>query len=147
MSQPTILYFTGAHCATCKAMTPFVRSAADQYEGRVEFVEVDVADNPGLAADHSVRGIPTVVALNDGGVAGRSVGAMSPGAISQMFDGALSGEVGRLGISPAERGLRLLAAIGVAVIAAVSEQPILQVAAVGLGLYALWDLMLLPCRR
>jgi hypothetical protein len=64
-----------------------------------------------------------------------------------MFDWALSGEVGRLGISPAERGLRLLAAIGVAVIAAVSEQPILQVTAVGLGLYALWDLMLLPCRR
>jgi len=129
------------------AMTPFVRNASARFEERVELVEVDVAHNPDLVAEHSIKGVPTLIALNDGAVAGRSVGALSPRAISRLFDGALSGDAGRLTISPTERGLRLLAAIGVAAIATVTAQPVLQVAAGALGLYALWDVLLVPCRR
>ena len=144
MSPATILYFTGAHCPTCKVMGPSVRNAAAEYAGRVDFVEVDVAMSPDTVAEYSVRGVPTMLAISEGAVVGRSVGALSSHAISQMFAGA--GEVGRLTMSPADRGLRLLAAGGVAGVAVVAAQPLLWVVAGALAMYAVWDLLLAPSR-
>jgi thioredoxin-like negative regulator of GroEL len=146
MSQPTILYFTGAHCPTCKVMGPSVRKVAEDYEGRVDLLEVDVAKNRDLVAEHSVRGVPTMLAISNGAEVGRSVGALSPKAISGIFDGAAAGEIGRLAISPSERALRLVAAFGVAGVAEVAAQPVLLVVAGALGIYALWDLLLPACR-
>ena len=140
-----VLYFTGAHCTTCKAMTPVVRAAAGEYRSEVELVEVDVGTNRDLAERHSVRAVPTFVAIHDGVVAGRAVGAQSRTGIGEVFAGAVDGQVRSIPLSTRERLMRLAAAATVGGIAYVAGQPLLYLAVFTLVAFAFWDRM--PFRK
>jgi thioredoxin-like negative regulator of GroEL len=136
-----VLYFTGAHCTICTAMTPVVRATAGEYGPEVELVEVDVATNRDLAGLHSVRSVPTFVAIHDGIVAGRAVGAQSRNGISEVFAGAVDGQVRSIPLSPTERLMRLGAAAAVGAIAYTAGQPLLYLAVFALAVFAFWDRM------
>ena len=136
-----VLYFTGAHCTICTAMTPVVRATAGEYGPEVELVEVDVATNRDLAGLHSVRSVPTFVAIHDGIVAGRAVGAQSRNGISEVFAGAVDGQVRSIPPSPTERLMRLGAAAAVGAIAYTAGQPLLYLAVFALAVFAFWDRM------
>ena len=136
-----VLYFTGAHCTICTAMTPGVRATAGEYGPEVELVEVDVATNRDLAGLHSVRSVPTFVAIHDGIVAGRAVGAQSRNGISEVFAGAVDGQERSIPLSPTERLMRLGAAAAVGAIAYTAGQPLLYLAVFALAVFAFWDRM------
>jgi len=139
-----VLYFTGAHCTICKAMTPVVRATAGEYGPDVELVEVDVATNRDLADRHSVRSVPTFVAIHDGIVAGRAVGAQSRNGIGEVFAGAIDGQARSIPLSPTERVMRLGAAAAVGAIAYIAGQPLLYLAVFALVVFAFWDRMPFP---
>lgn len=136
-----VLYFTGAHCTICTAMTPVVQATAGEYDSDVELVEVDVASNRGLAELHSVRSVPTFVAIHDGVVAGRAVGAQSRRGIGEVFAGAADGQVRSIPLSPTERLMRLGAAAAVGAIAYIAGQPLLYLAVIALVAFGFWDRM------
>lgn len=144
-STNQVLYFTGAHCTICKAMTPVVRATAGEYGAEVELVEVDVAKDRDLAEHHSVRAVPTFVAIHDGVVAGRAVGAQSRSGIGEVFAGAVDGQVRSIPLSPTERLMRLGAAVAVGGIAFIAGQPLLYLAVFILVAFAFWDQM--PFRK
>lgn len=139
--KPEVLYFSGAHCPACKRMTPRVQETADEFRGRVDLVEIDVAVDADQVARHSVRAVPTLVAVHEGAVVGRAVGAQSPKALAALFAGAAAGEVDSLPLSTTERAMRLGAAAAVGMIAARAGQPLLLVAVAGLVVFAFWDRM------
>lgn len=140
-----VLYFTRAHCTICKAMTPAVRATAGEYASDVELVELDVASNRDLAELHSVRSVPTFVAVHDGVVAGRAVGAQSRNGIGEVFAGAINGQVRSTPLSTTERLMRLGAAAAVGAIAYIADQPLLYLAVIALIVFAFWDRM--PFRK
>jgi len=140
-----VLYFTGAHCTICTAMTPVVRATAGEYGSEVELVEVDVATNRDLAESHSVRAVPTFVAIHAGVVAGRAVGAQSRNGIGEVFAGAVDGQVRSIPLSTTERLIRLGAAGAVAAIAYIAGQPLLYLVVIALIVFAFWDKM--PFRK
>jgi thioredoxin-like negative regulator of GroEL len=140
-----VLFFIGAHCTTCKAMTPAVRAAADAYGSSVELVEIDVATNRDLAERHSVRTVPTFVAIHEGSVAGRAVGAQSRTGVGEVFAGAEAGQVRSIPLSSTERLMRLGAAAAVGTIAFVAGQPWLLAGVMALTALAFWDRM--PLRK
>ena len=139
-----VLFFIGARCTICKAMAPAVRAAADTYGSSVELVEIDVALNRELAERHSVRSVPTFVAIHDGAVAGRAVGAQSRAGIGDVFAGAEAGQVRTIPLSTTERVMRLGAAATVGTIAFIAGQPLLLVIVAGLVALAFWDRMPSP---
>jgi thioredoxin-like negative regulator of GroEL len=126
-------------------MTPVVRAAADEYDPQVELVEVDVAANRDLAERHSVRAVPTFVAVHDGVVAGRAVGAQSRAGIGKVFAGAIDGQVRSIPLSTTERAMRLGSAAAVGAIASIADQPLVYLAAIALVAFAFWDHM--PFRK
>lgn len=134
-----VLFFIGAHCTTCKAMTPAVRAAADAYGSSVELVEVDVTLNRELAERHSVTSVPTFVAIHEGSVAGRAVGAQSRTGVGEVFAGAEAGQVRSIPLSSTERLMRLGAAAAVGTIAFIAGQPLLLVIVAALVVFAFWD--------
>ena len=140
-----VLYFTGAHCTICRAMTPVVRAAAGEYDSDVELIEVDVATNRDLVERHSVRSVPTFVAIHDGVVAGRAVGAQSRKGIGEVFAGAIDGQVRSIPLSTADRLMRLGAAAAVGAIAYIAGQPLLYLVVFALVAFAFWDKM--PFRK
>ena len=134
-----VLYFTGAHCTTCRAMTPVVRAAADVYGSSVELVEIDVATNRDLASRHSVTSVPTFVSVHGGTVAGRAVGAQTRNGVGAVFAGAAGGPTRSIPVPMSERLIRLGIAAAVAGISYIAGQPLLLLAAGGIAAFAFWD--------
>lgn len=78
-----IKYF-GTWCSPCFQLATNLKSV--NLEG-VEFVEIDIDEEPELTAQAKVRGVPTLQLLdNDGNELSRKVGALSAPQIQQWLD-------------------------------------------------------------
>jgi thioredoxin 1 len=71
---PVLVEFGAAWCAPCRALEPILVGLAQEGAGRWKVVAVDMDASPGLAATHSVRGAPTVIAFSKGVEVGRHLG-------------------------------------------------------------------------
>ena len=62
-----ILRFTASWCAPCKVMATILESMKDEINIPIEVVDIDVF--PEIAKEYFVRGVPTLVLVNDLGEA------------------------------------------------------------------------------
>ena len=58
--------FWAAWCGPCKAIAPVLEELAEDYQGRVKIVKVDVDANPQSAARFGIRSIPTLLVFKNG---------------------------------------------------------------------------------
>mgnify|MGYP002656240087 FL=1 len=58
--------FWAAWCGQCKAIAPVLEELAEDYQGRVKIVKVDVDANPQSAARFGIRSIPTLFVFKNG---------------------------------------------------------------------------------
>jgi thioredoxin 1 len=86
-----LLDFGAEYCAPCKALGRVMECISSEFPG-ITVGSSDVDVSPGLAAKFGVRGIPTVVALRSGKVAGRTAEAKTREDILPLISLALSGE-------------------------------------------------------
>jgi len=86
---PVLVDFWATWCAPCKALAPKVEAIANDYEGRVRVVKVDIDSNRRTAMNYNVRSIPTVLLFKDGEVVGHSVGNVDQGRLTAMVEEAL----------------------------------------------------------
>ncbi|MEJ7600552.1 MAG: thioredoxin family protein [Kofleriaceae bacterium] len=89
----TVLDFTAAWCAPCRAMTPILTALQAEYRGRIQIDEIDVDHDRDSAQRYDVRSMPTLVLLRDGREVGRVVGARSRAFVAGVIDRALAGDV------------------------------------------------------
>lgn len=89
----TVLDFTAAWCAPCRALNPILDSLAHEYGERIRIQAVDVDHEPVLAQQYSVRSMPTLVILAGGREVGRIVGLRPRKFIAGVIDRALAGDV------------------------------------------------------
>ena len=68
---------------------PVVEELAGDYEGRVNFVKVNVDQASELASKYNVFSIPTLILLNRGEIIAQQVGAGSKETYQNMIDRAL----------------------------------------------------------
>lgn len=73
-SNPVLVDFTAVWCGPCKMLEPILKELADQWAGKVHIVKVDVDQNPELAMQYNVMGVPTVMLFRDGKVLERVTG-------------------------------------------------------------------------
>ncbi len=78
-----ILYFTAAWCAPCKALSPIM----DSLQGQINFDKIDVDTNTDLSAQYGVRGVPSLVLVENGNEVGRLVGAQTKETILNFYNG------------------------------------------------------------
>ncbi|MCP5040404.1 MAG: thioredoxin [bacterium] len=72
---PVIVDFWAEWCGPCKQIAPVIKDLADQYEGRVKIVKVDIDNSPASPGQYGVRAVPTVLAFKDGQVVQQIQGA------------------------------------------------------------------------
>ena len=65
---PVIVDFWAEWCAPCKQIAPALKDLADQYDGRVKIVKVDIDSSPGTPGQYGVRAVPTILAFQRGQV-------------------------------------------------------------------------------
>jgi len=78
-----ILYFTASWCAPCKALSPIM----DSLQGQINFDKIDVDTNTDLSAQYGVRGVPSLVLVENGNEVGRLVGAQTKETILNFYNG------------------------------------------------------------
>lgn len=86
---PVLVDFTATWCGPCKQLVPVLEKAADEYQGRVKFGQVDVDGNRQTAMKYLVRSIPTLLLFKGGKVLEQSVGLVNTKKLNTMLDKSL----------------------------------------------------------
>ncbi len=63
---PVLVEFTAVWCGPCKMLEPIVKQLAQDWNGKVKVVKLDVDDNANLAMEYQVMGVPTLILFSKG---------------------------------------------------------------------------------
>jgi thioredoxin 1 len=89
-AEGTVLVdFTAVWCQPCKMLDPIVKQLADEWQGKVKVVKLDVDDCPDLAMQYQVMGVPTLILFKGGKPAERVSGFQPKDRLVQKFRVAL----------------------------------------------------------
>ncbi len=84
-SQPVLVDFWAPWCGPCKMLGPVVEKVAASHAGRAKFVKLNTDDNPNLAGQYQVSGIPCLILFKNGAPVDRIVGYVSEDKITSML--------------------------------------------------------------
>ncbi len=81
---PVVLDFWAEWCAPCRQISPIMKQLAEDYEGKVKIVKMNIDDSPATPGKYGVRAIPTVLAFQNGQVVQQLQGARPKAAFEEM---------------------------------------------------------------
>ena len=74
---PVLVDFTAIWCGPCKTLDHVVAKLEKDWEGQVKIVKLDIDNNPNIAVQYSVMGVPTLMLFINGKEVHRLVGYQS----------------------------------------------------------------------
>lgn len=86
---PVLVDFWATWCAPCRMVAPLIDELAEEYEGKISFVKLDVDHNPKTASKYSVMSIPTLIIFKKGEPVSHVVGFRPKAELKRSLDATL----------------------------------------------------------
>ena len=88
--KPVLVDLWATWCAPCRMVAPILDELAEEYNGKINFVKVDVDHNPKIAARYGVMSIPTLLIIKNGEPVSNIVGVRPKAELKRALDAALA---------------------------------------------------------
>ena len=89
-ANPVFVDFWAEWCGPCRSVSPVVEELSVEYDGKVDFVKINVDENGELAQKYNVFSIPTLAIFKDGKIVSQKVGASTKESFKTMIDSSLN---------------------------------------------------------
>ncbi len=84
--EPVLVDFWAEWCGPCKRLAPTVDALATDYAGKIRVGKLNVDENPTIATQFQIRGIPTLLLFKGGQVVESVVGLAQKDDLKKVID-------------------------------------------------------------
>jgi thioredoxin 1 len=84
--ETVLVDFTAVWCSPCKMLDPVVQDLASDWDGKVKVFKLDVDENPSVAINYQVMGVPTLMLFKNGEPVERVTGYMPKDRLVKKFN-------------------------------------------------------------
>lgn len=84
-TDAVLVEFWAPWCVYCRRIAPALEKVAQQYEGKVKVAQVNIDDEPVLAAQEQIEVIPTLIIYQNGQALGSIVAPESKARIDEFI--------------------------------------------------------------
>lgn len=95
--MPVLVDFWASWCPPCKMTEPVIDELTVEYDGRLKVGKLNVDQNPKVADQFQVMGVPTFALFLDGTIIEQKIGAQSKAQLKRVIDRVLATEQERGG--------------------------------------------------
>ena len=87
--SPVLVDFWATWCQPCLMVAPILDELSEKYSGKINFVKIDVDQNPKTAAKYNVMSIPTILIFKSGQPVSNIVGLRPKEELRRSLDAVL----------------------------------------------------------
>ena len=87
--KPVMVDFWAPWCGPCKAIAPTIESLEKEFGDKMNFVKVNVDDNPISPSKYGVQAIPTLIFIKNGKIADQITGMVAKQKLEETIKSVL----------------------------------------------------------
>ena len=87
--EAAVVDFSATWCGPCRMLAPVLEGISEELAGKAAFYNVDVDENPSLAAGFAISSIPCILILKKGKVVDQSLGFKPGPQMKRWIEGNL----------------------------------------------------------
>ena len=84
--KPVVCDFCATWCGPCRMLAPVFEDVSDKFEGKAEFVKIDVDENEDAAVKYGITSIPNIIIFKNGKPAANNLGFVPENALTAFVE-------------------------------------------------------------